>query len=38
MTCFDPLNIAELKTAIDSVRNKKAREKLQKAYNKARKK
>lgn len=35
MTCFDAENIAELKTAIDQVNNKKLRKKLQKSFNKA---
>ena len=30
MTCFDPENIAELKTAIDEVKNKKLRKRLHK--------
>ena len=31
-TCFDPENIAELKTAIDQVRNNKARKRLKKSF------
>lgn len=32
-TCFDPENLAELKTAIDRINSKKLREKLQRKYN-----
>jgi hypothetical protein len=35
MTCFDPENIAELKTAIDNVNNPRLRKKLQKSFNRA---
>lgn len=34
MTCFDAENIAELKTAIDQVNNKKLRKKLQSSFSK----
>lgn len=34
-TCFDPENIAELKTAIDRVENRRLRSKLQKSFHKA---
>jgi hypothetical protein len=38
ITCFDADNIADLKTAIDQVSNKKIRNKLRKAFSKATKK
>jgi hypothetical protein len=32
MTCFDPMNIAELKTAIDSIKNDKRRIEAQSTF------
>lgn len=35
MTCFDPDNIAELRTAIEKIENRKVRNKIKKKFNKA---